>query len=120
MIGSFSYNIRDMETVETATKEAERLGISFSDFVVRSLKAAVASGDEGKKVNGPTSIGVEFRSSTIDEFNNNIVLRLKNLSPMEQTDLINGLDNDDLERLRESCVGLSVKCAQTKKQRRFR
>jgi len=41
IIGSFSYNVKDMETVEQAEKMAKADGISFSEFVVALLKEEV-------------------------------------------------------------------------------
>jgi hypothetical protein len=107
-VASFSYSLKDLDTIETVEREAERLRISFSDYVVRSLRASIA---DQKKVNAPTSIGVEYRElTTLDEFNSNIILGVKNISPDK-------LETNDLKDLHRTLIDKGIECAQIKRKR---
>ena len=104
MIGSFSYNMKDLDTIETAEKEAKRLNISFSEYVVLTLKAAVA-GSEEKNGEAPQRLpilnGEILRQTSINEYD------IKLFQPSDKRMLsLKNLDKDQLTKVAIDTVHL--------------
>jgi len=104
LIGSFSYNLKDLDTIESVEKEAAKLNISFSEYVVRTLKAAVAGSEEknGEALERlPILNGEILRQTSINEYD------VKLFQPSDQRMMsLKGLDKDQLTKVAIDTVHL--------------